>query len=453
MFSLVKDKKFYAVLLSLALPMAGQDLIKFGLNMMDNVMVGALSSSELSAVTLANQPFFLFSMLCFGLASGGAVLISQYYGKNDMVSIRKIISITLFVTTTATVLVGVSVLLFPREIMGLFTPFENIIDIGVDYLRIMGWTYFLFGISNALMLVYRSVHIVKPSLIISAIAFGMNVFLNWVLIYGNLGAPALGVRGAAIATLTARFFECAAIVIYIRFMDKKVLFRFKNLLHLSRPLMKDFFKFSIPVAGNEFFWGFGITMISVVFGHIGENAVTATSISSAVQQLTSVLLFGIANAATIVIGREVGAGHYDKARAGATTVLFMATIMGIVIAAAIMLLRQPILSLYNISPDIYSLTMTVMAINALYIFLDSFGITSVVGVMRGGGDTKYAMLVDTLTIWAFALPLGALAGLVFHFPIEIVYLIIRSDVLIRIFFCIYRIKKDKWIHNLTRTTE
>lgn len=453
MLKLVKDKRFYAVLLSLALPMAAQDLIKFGLNMMDNVMVGALSSSALSAVTLANQPFFLFSMLCFGLASGGAVLISQYYGKNDMVSIRKIISITLFVTTTATVIIGLCVLLLPRQIMTLFTPFENIIDIGVDYLRITGWTYFLFGVSNSLMLVYRSVHIIKPSLIISIIAFFINVFLNWVLIFGNLGAPALGVRGAALATLSARVFECAAMVIYIRFIDKKIRFRFKNMAHLSRPLLKDFFKFSVPVACNEFFWGFGITMLSVVFGHIGENAVTATSIASAVQQLTSVLLFGIANASTIVIGREVGAGQYEKAKSGATTVLFLSTIMGVIIAGAILLLRQPILSLYNISLDIYRLTMNVMAINALCIFLDSFGITSVVGVMRGGGDTKYAMLVDTLSIWAFALPLGALAGLVFHAPIEIVYLLIRSDVIVRIFFCVYRIKKNKWIHNLTRSTE
>ena len=211
----IKEKSFYKTLVALALPIALQDLIKFGLNLMDNVMVGAVSETALSGVSLANQPFFMFSMLCFGLAGGGAVLITQYYGKKDMATVRKVVSMTLSITIAFSVLIGAAVLLFPEFFMRIFTDKEELIPVGVEYLRIVGWTYFLYGISNTLVLVLRSVQVVKVTLLANAMAFVLNVFLNWVLIFGKLGMPALGVRGAAIATLTARFVEFLFLLVYI----------------------------------------------------------------------------------------------------------------------------------------------------------------------------------------------------------------------------------------------
>ena len=293
---LIRDKRFYIALAMLALPIAMQDLIKFGLNLADNIMVGALSETELSAVTLANQPFFLFSMISFGLAAGGSVLISQYFGKQDYAAINKIISITLGITVSVSIIVGTAVLLFPEFFMRLFTPYDDIVAIGVEYLRVIGWTYYLYGISNTFVLILRSAQIVRPTLFINICAFLLNVFLNWALIFGKLGFPALGVQGAAIATLCARTLESVAIVFYVRFVDKKIRFRFKNMLHMSRTLARDFFKFSLPVVANEFLWGLGVTMISVVLGRYGESAVSAASIASSVQQVTSVVLLGVANA-------------------------------------------------------------------------------------------------------------------------------------------------------------
>lgn len=447
---IIRDRGFYKMLALLALPIALQDLIKFGLNLMDNIMVGALSEVELSAVTLANQPFFLFSMLTFGLAGGGTVLISQYYGKGDIASVRKVISITLGITAIFTVLIGTSVLLFPEFFMRIYTPELDVIASGVEYLRIMGWTYFLFGISNVFILVLRSVQVVKITLFANATGFILNVFLNWVFIYGNLGAPALGVSGAALATLIARIIESLIVIWYVRFKDKKIKFRFRSLLHPSRTLSRDFFKYSSPVVVNELAWGMGTSMISVILGRLGKNVVAASSISATVQQLTSVVVFGIASASCILIGKEIGAGNKEFAKKCAHTVLLIAMCFGLVFATLLFFLRGPITSLYNIAEQTRGLALDFLTIASIAVFIDSVSAIGIVGILRGGGDTRFSMCVDVLTLWLFSVPLGAILGLVLGLDPVIVYAALRSDVIIKSAFCLYRILSNKWVHDVTR---
>lgn len=450
---LIKDKAFYLSLAALALPIALQDLIKYGLNLADNVMVGALSEIELSAVTLANQPFFLFSMLSFGLASGGAVLIAQYYGKQNIDAINRVISITLGITLGFTVVIGSSVLLFPEFYMRLFTNEEPVIQVGVEYLKIVGWTYFLFGMTNTLVLILRSIQVVRPSLIFNVLSFCINLFLNWVLIFGKLGAPALGVQGAAFATLIARFIECMCMVLYIRFKEKRIQFRFKNLVHFDKNLLRDFIKYSTPVAVNEVVWGLAVTMISVVFGHLGSDAVSAASVTTSVQQVISVWLLGTANASCILIGKQIGEGNRDYAIRCSRTLLVIALGLGVVIGAIVWFLREPVLSFYNLQPSTKELAKTLMGIAAGLVIVDSLGLTSIVGIMRGGGDTRFAMFADVSTQWLFAVPLGLILGLVLHVDVPWVYLALRSDILIRFLICLPRIKNNKWVHDVTRTEE
>lgn len=446
----IKEKSFYKTLVALAFPIALQDLIKFGLNLMDNVMVGAVSEAALSGVSLANQPFFMFSMLCFGLAGGGAVLITQYYGKKDMAAVRKVVSMTLSITIAFSVLIGAAVLLFPEFFMRIFTDKEELIPVGVEYLRIVGWTYFLYGISNTLVLVLRSVQVVKVTLLANAMAFVLNVFLNWVLIFGKLGMPALGVRGAAIATLIARFAEFLFLLVYIRFRDKVIGFRFHTLFRFKRTLLRDFVRYSTPVVGNEFIWGVGISMISVVLGRLGSDAVAASSIASSVQQVATVIVFGICNAACIIIGREIGAGRVDYAKQCANTCMYLSVGFGFVLALGLFFLRGPIVSLYEIPEATKELSMSFLIVTSLIVFIDSISTIAIVGVMRGGGDTKYSMYVDVLTLWLLSIPLGLIGGLVLHLPALITYILLRIDVPIKAILCYLRMKSGKWVHNVTR---
>lgn len=447
---LIKDKSFYLSLIALVVPMAFQDLLKHGLNLVDNVMVGMLSEVELSSVNLANQPFFLFSMMIFGLVSGGTVLISQYYGKNDFNAINKIISITFAIALSFTFIFAFTILLFPRFIMQIFTNEEAVIFYGIKYLRIVGWTYLLFGISNTFVLILRSIRLIQATLIINTIAFCLNVILDWTLIFGNLGLPRLGIEGAALATLIARIFETSTIIFYINHCDKRIKIRIKNLFHLDKILFKDFIHYGFPVFINEFIWGVGIVIFSVVLGRLGTLAIAASSITSSVEQFVSVFLYSTANATCIIVGNAVGANKKDYAKQCSNTLLILSIILGFVMGITLFLLRSPIISLYNIEAATKNLAMQFMSIASILILIDSIGLVSIVGILRGGGDTKFAMYVDVLSLWLVSIPFGIIFAFVLHLPLVIVFIALRLDVIVKAIFCLFRLRNDKWITNVTR---
>lgn len=247
----ILEPHFFAVLAGLALPIALQDLVKFSLSLADNIMVGSLSETALGAVTLASQPFFIFSMLSFGIASGGGVLVAQYYGKHDSESIQKIVSITISIGIFVSFLFGLVTTLCPQQVMRVFTNVPELIDIGAEYLRIQGFAYFFYGFSNTMIMLMRSTREVKAGLIVNLSAFLFNVFLNWALIFGHLGFPALGVKGAAIGTVIARAAECFALLVYMRFMERHLHFRFKKLFHFDRILFRDFFALQYTGRGER----------------------------------------------------------------------------------------------------------------------------------------------------------------------------------------------------------
>lgn len=447
---LIKDKTFYLSLIALVIPMAIQDLLKHGLNLADNIMVGMLSEVELSAVNLANQPFFLFSMIIFGLVSGGTILISQYYGKNDFNSINKIISITLAIVLSFILVFAFVILFFPYFIMQIFTNEQPVISTGVKYLKIIGWTYLLYGISNTLVLILRSIRLVKTTLIINTIAFLINIILDWSLIFGNLGLPRLGIEGAAIATLIARIFETTTIIIYINYFCKNINTKLRNIFHIDKILFKDFVKYGFPVFINELIWGIGIVVFSVVLGHLGTQAVSASSITSSVEQFVNVIIYGIANASCIIIGNEIGKDKKAYAKQCSDTLLILSIICGFIFGTILFLLRIPIVNFYNIEHETKNLAMQFMNIASFFIFIDSVGIVSIVGILRGGGDTKFAMYVDVLSLWMISIPLGMLFAFVFHFPLTIVFIALRLDIIIKTALCIFRLRNDKWITNVTR---
>lgn len=443
---------FFKALCALALPIALQDLIKFSLALTDNLMVGSISQDALSAVTLANQPFFVFSLLSFGLSSGGGVLAAQYFGKGDKAAISKTVSITLSVGILCACFFGFATLLFPTEVMRVFTNDAHIAALGADYLRIQGWTYFLFGFSNTLLMLMRSTRDVRPGLYIASGAFFANLFFNWVLIFGHLGFPALGVKGAAIGTLLARAIECTAAILYIRFYDKHLGFRFKKLFHFDKLLFKDFIHYSIPVAVNEGGWALGIAAQSVVLGHLNSSVIAASSIVATAQQIALVVIFGIAGAGTPIIGNLLGSGK-DKnlVKPYANTILLSSIATGLIAGTLLLLIGNYFfIPLYQIPAETQHLASILLLIQCLTILTQSYTTPAIVGILRAGGDTIFTSTLDIGSLWLFAIPLGYLAGFHWALPVPFVFLLLHSDEIVKLPILIRRVQRRKWIRNITR---
>lgn len=446
----ILEPHFFKVLVGLALPIALQDLVKFSLSLADNIMVGSISEAALGAVTLAGQPFFVFSLISFGTASGGGILVAQYYGKRDSESIQKIVSITLCMGTLVSFLFGFVTTVFPREVMRIFTNVPELVEIGTEYLKIQGFTYFFFGFSNTLIMLMRSTREVKASLIITSGAFVLNIVLNWLLIFGNLGFPALGVRGAAIATLIARALECLAMILYVRFVERHLHFRFRRLFHLDIPLFRDFLRYSIPVVINETGWSVGVAAQSVVLGHLNATIVAAASIVGTLQQVALVFIFGVAGAAAPIIGNRLGGGNLDDAKRYANSLLLAGILVGIVTATILFLCRDSVLALYAIPEETIQLARTFVCIQCGIIVLHSYTSPAIIGILRAGGDTAFTSILDIGSLWLFSIPLGYLAGFTWELSFPIVFLMLRSDELVKVPILVWRVERKRWIRNVTR---
>ncbi len=446
----IKEGSFYRGLATLALPIAAQELLKAGLALADNIMVGSLSETEISGVSFANQPVFLFAMIVFGLASGGGVLIAQYYGKGDMKAIKKVTSITLMINVVTAFVFAAVAFCIPEILMRGFTQDAAVIAAGSEYMRIIAVSLLFYGTTNALVYVMRCINTVKPLLLMNFFAFLLNIFLNWVLIYGQFGIPAMGVKGAAYGTLISRIFECILVIIYVRFVEKKLQYRFKQIFSIDRVLVRDFMKFSLPVTLNEAFWGLGYIGLTVVIGQIGTVPAAAAAIVATLQQFMSVVLYGVGSATSVIIGNILGSGRRDYAIRCSRTLSFVGVGVGIISGALLFLVSEPAFSLYNITPETLNLCRSFVIVAAITVAVDAINVIAIVGILRGGGDTRFALLADIITLWGIALPLGILTGFVWEVSVVLVFLALRSDVYARAFMCTFRIKSNKWAANLTR---
>lgn len=451
---IVKGKRFYLNLMSMTIPIALQNLITFATSMMDTIMLGRADDTGvfLSASSLANQPFFILSMVCFGLSGAATVLSAQYWGKRDTASIRSIFSIILKAAFVISLLMEIAVLVFPGTVMGMYSNNPEIIYAGISYLRIIGFAYVLFGLSNTMICCIRSVELVKISVVVNITSFCTNVFLNWVLIFGNLGAPALGIRGAAIATLTARVMEFLITWGYIFFVDKRLCFRPKHLLLVNKIFTLDLLRHGLPVFINEVMWSIGITIQAAILGHINYSAgdpVAANSIASMVQQLSAVIIFGVANASAIIIGKSVGEGNTDRAKVEANTLKYVSYVVGFAACGLILVLKNFVINFYTIPAETKLLANELMITIAFITIFVSVSSTTIVGILRGGGDTRFCLVEEIITLWCVATPL-ALAGSLLKLPVPVVLILMKSDEPIKSAISVIRINGGKWIKSLAR---
>ena len=455
---LIKEKSFFTGLLAITLPIALQQLIVFGVSMADTVMLGQLGDAQLSASAQANQPQFIFQLLIFGISGGGIVLASQYWGKKDMETIRKIVALVLKVAIVASLILVLLVQLFPEQIMKLYIKSETetdkyVISEAVSYLKIVSLGYIFFGLTTSFQNVVRSVEIVKISVVTSSVSFVVNVFLNWIFIFGKFGIEPMGIRGAALATVIARITDFTITAIYAFAIDKRLKFRLKYFFMGSKELSKSFLKYSFPVIANEFMWGAGISVQSAVMGQLDSEILAANSISSVFYQLITIITFGVANAAAVTVGKFIGGGDMKKAKDASFTIMLMAICLGLISGLTMFLLRKAFVSVYNVTDDVRVLAENLIAITSVVAFFAAISTVSVVGVLRGAGDTRFTFKLELITLWCFAVPMGAIAGFVLDAPILLVCALLKIDEPIKSVVAFIRTFKDSTYKNVTEKAE
>ncbi len=450
MTELVKNKGLMKLFAAIALPVALQNLLTYAVGLMDSVMVGSLGEVQLSAVTVANQPFFLFMMCMFGLSSGACVLISQYWGKKDTDTISKILGIVLKIALGVGIVVTVLVALFPRQVMELYTDDVQVVEYGVQYLRVAIFSYLPFAFTNSYLTCVRSVERVKIAVVTYSISFCVNVFFNYMFIFGKFGAPALGVAGAAVGTIIARAVEFVIVFFYAK-KETRVTIKLRYIFRSEKWIFRDYIKFALPVLVNEMLWAVGSSAHTAVLGRMSVSAVATVSIVSTAMQIMTVFIYGAASATLVIVGKYIGERKYDLAKKSANSLVLANIIIAAITAGAFLLLKDTFMSFYSITEDTRVALNGTMYASAIIILFYAVNMACIVGVFRGGGDTIYAMYLDLIAMWAIAIPLGALGAFVWGLPIPVVYFLLRSDEVVKAIVCLVRMKGGKWLKVVTRS--
>ena len=447
-------KDLYIRMAQIAIPISLQQLITVGINLMDTIMLSSMGDAQLSASALAGQFITLFQICCMGIGMGANVLTSRFWGMKDLTSLKKAVTIMLrflFVFATVFTLVTIAA---PELIMTIYAPGDEVtIAYGTTYLRWMIPTYYCMGLALTCTIVLRSVGQVKIPLACSIFAFFVNVFFNWVFIFGKLGAPRMEIAGAALGTLIARVFELFFICGYFFFIDKRITYRLRDITLHCRDLVREYFRVSIPVLISDSLLALGNSAVAMIMGRIGPAFVAANSVTTVVQQLSSVLTQGISNASGIITGHTMGEGDYKKAQRQGYTFLIIGFLIGCFAALVIFVLRGPIINYYDVSPEAKAIAFDLMdAISFIVIFMAMNSILTK-GVLRAGGDTKFLMIGDILFLWVASIPLGYLAGLVFHWSSFWIYTMLKLDQIIKCVWCYFRLRSGKWLKKINRAGE
>lgn len=448
---MVRDKGFYKTLARIAAPAAFQGFISLLVVQVDNMMVATLGDAALNGVAMSNAATAFFTAIIAGMTSGSSVLISQYWGKKDLTRIRSVYAIVAQIVFTLALVAVAVIITIPSGIVGVFTNAASAIDVGATYIRLVCLSYIPFALSTAIIGMLRGVEVVGITMYTTIAALIINISLNYALIFGRFGFPALGVTGAAIATIISRIVELAIVWWYLFHKQKNLPIKPKHLLRGERLLWIDYLKYGLPVGLTDMQWAFVGLFKTAIIGRLGMTMITANTIATGLMELGRVFSSSLTVGACVMIGMTVGQKDYKKTRKYSNTIQILFVCVGLCIAASVFFFRAPYASLYKaVSPEARELSLTFMWIGALTLIGTTYHASCFVGINRGAGDTKFVMMVDTICGWVVVLPTSYIAAFVVKAPLPVVFLCLYIDQCFKWIVAFIRLRGDKWIRNVTR---
>ena len=430
-----ESARFYRQITKLVLPIVVQNLLSAAVSSADVVMLNYVGQSSISAVSLAAQYSSILFMIYYGLGTGATILCAQYYGKGDLRAIRAVEGIGLRFSLALSGMFAAAVLLCPEMMMRVFTADPELVRIGASYLRIMSVCYLCWGVTEVYLAVLRSIGQVLISTVLNAIAFSLNIILNAVFIFGLFGAPKLGAVGGAII-VSAR--------------SKEVKLDLRYLFIRNRALLSDFVKISLPALGNDAAWGVAFSLYSAILGHMGSDAVAAYSFVNVARNFGTVLCFGFASAGGILLGNVIGENKMEQARRDASRLMKLTVISGALGGFLILCATPLVLKYADLSEQALRYLKVMLLINTYYVMGAAVNTTLIAGVFRAGGDSRFGLICDTITMWCYAVPLGFVAAFVLKLPVLAVYFLLCTDEFVKWPVVIRHYRSGKWLKNITR---
>ena len=444
------DKKFIKTLMLLAIPIILQSLVTASLNLLDNLMIGSLGENEIAAVGISNQFYMLYYYTIMGITLGAGIFMSQFWGKKDVTSIHKFLGISLVVGMTSTIFFAILAFFFPEMIMKIFIDENIVIEQGVAYLKMVALSYIFTTISLAYAAALRSIGQTKIPMYGSLVGLVFNGILNYIFIFGKFGAPVMGVAGAALGTTVSRFMELA-FILFIIYKNKNVVAgKISQLLDFNFDLVKRYFITATPVVFNDVMWIAGITAYFIAYSKLGINATATMQIANTINNVFNIFGIGIASASAILIGNKIGAGKEEDAKKDAIKISVFGVLIGIIIGIFFFFLSPFIAMLFKITPETYENLIFVLKVMAIILPLRFFGITQIIGVLRGGGDVMYAIITELVAVWLIGVPLSFIGAVYFNLPITIVYILVCLEEPFKAIATYPRLRSGKWIKNLVK---
>ncbi|HHW48908.1 MAG TPA: MATE family efflux transporter [Clostridiaceae bacterium] len=443
------DKKFYTSMLTIAMPIVLQNFIGSSLNMVDTVMIGQVGEDQIAAVGIANQYFLLFVLFILGIHSGCGVFISQFWGKGDRHNIRKVLLTGLITSVALSVLFMIPALFYSKGVITIFNNEPSVVSEGSAYLKIVCASYIFTALSFGYGFASRSIGNALMPMAASIAGLVSNAVLNYILIFGKLGAPAMGVRGAAIATVIARAVETLIMMAYIYASGKNVLaVRLSESKGINRDFVIKVFKTVIPVVLNESSWALGFVAYSVAYGRIGANAITAVQICNTVQNMFTVALFGLAGAAAVMVGHKIGEGNEEEGKIYAWRFIILSLVGGLAAGGLLAASSPLILSFFKVSAGVYESALWILYMTSVIMVARCFNIITIVGILRGAGDARFAFIAEGITMWFVGVPLSFIGACVLKLPVHYVVALVTVEEVVKSIIVLIRLFSNKWVKNV-----
>ena len=444
------DKEFYKKLFLITLPIVLQSLITSSLNMLDTMMIGKVGEVELASVGIANQYYFLFSLLVNAIAIGSGVLIAQLWGKKDTENVKRVLAKSLSYGLILTILFIALGLIMTENIMKIFSKDLDVINIGVDYLRIVIISYLFTTISFTFSSGLRSIGNTKLPMYASLIGLIVNGVLNTILIFGYFGFSPMGIKGAGIATLIARIVECLIITIAVYTKIDVLKLRFKDVFSLPKSLGNTLYKVTLPIFINEACWAFGNITYTAIYASIGTGAAASIQICSTIMNLFMIVTFGLANASVVIIGNEIGSNNEEKAIESSKKISGVSMKISVLLAIFMILTAKPIVSFFNVSEAVKISSQYILYFYGAVMIFKVYNAVMIVGILRGGGDATFGSILQAITLWTIGIPLAYFAANVLHLPVYLVVGFTVVEEIVKFIFMRKRFKSFKWIRNMVK---